>query len=133
MEEELKECSDFKKFYSENREFISDKTLSDYLKELIAEKGLTRAEAVKRSQLSEIYAYQIISGVRRPERKKLLALTIAVGLDFDETQVLLKKTGYPELYVKNTFDCIVAYGICKKLSVMEINEILYDWGEETVG
>ena len=131
--EELKECSDFKKFYAGNREFVKDKTLSEYLGALIEEKGLVRSAIIKKSELSEIYAYQIISGVRRPERKKLLALTVGMGLDLEETQRLLKVAGYPELYVKNTFDCIVMYGICRKMSVMEINEMLYDYGADTIG
>ena len=131
--EELKECSDFKKFYSENRENISDTALSEYLGKLMAEKGLTKSAVIKASELSEIYAYQIFSGVRRPERKKLLALTVGMGLDLEETQRLLQVAGYPELYVKNTFDCIVMFGICKKMNVMSINELLYDYGAETIG
>ncbi len=131
--EELKECSDFKRFYAENKEYVSDKTLSQCLNELLEKKGLVRADVIKKSQLSEIYAYQIISGVRRPERKKLLALTVGMGLDLEETQRLLKVAGYPELYVKNTFDCIVMFGICKGKSVMEVNEMLYDYGVETIG
>ena len=133
MVEELKECSDFKRFYSENKQYVCDKTLSEYLSDLFDEKHLKKAEVIKRSELSEIYAYQIISGVRRPERKKLLALIAAMGLDLEEAQRLLKVAGYPELYIKNTFDSIVMYGICKKLSVMDINEMLYDYGEETIG
>jgi len=31
------------------------------------------------------------------------------------------------------FDSIIIYGICKGLSVVEINEILYDYGLETLG
>ena len=133
MEEELKSCSDFKKFYSENRENFTDKALPEYLSELIEERGITRAEAIKRSELSEIYAYQIFSGVRRPSRNKLLALTVGIGLDFDRTQRLLLAAGYPELYVKNGFDCVVAYGICKGFSVMQINDLLWECGEETLG
>ncbi|MBR0303905.1 MAG: helix-turn-helix domain-containing protein [Clostridia bacterium] len=133
MEEELKNCSDFKRFYAENRDLIKDRDLSEALRELIEQIGLSRAEVVRRSELSEVYAYQIISGVRHPERRKLLALLIGMGLDFDRTQRLLKTTGYPELYVKNTFDLVVAFGICKGKSVMEINEMLWDLGEETLG
>ena len=133
--EELKECSDFRSFYGNLKKEgnVSDRSLSDCLSELFEAKGLSRAEVIKKSEMSEIYAYQIISGIKRPERKKLLALTVGMELGLEETQRLLTVSGYPELYVKNTFDCIVMYGICKKKTVMDINEMLYDYGEPTIG
>ena len=54
-------------------------------------------------------------------------------LSFDEAQDVLKKTGYPTLYAKNPFDCVIIYGLCKKMSVVEINEILFENGLETLG
>lgn len=88
---------------------------------------------IRRSELSEIYAYQIFSGVRVPERKKLLCLAIGMGLTLEELQNLLKCAGYAQLYVKKPFDCIVIYGVCNKLSVAQVNGILYDYGQETLG
>ena len=38
------------------------------------EYGMKKADAIRRSELSEDYAYQIFSGLRVPERKKLLSL-----------------------------------------------------------
>lgn len=54
-------------------------------------------------------------------------------LTAEEVQVLLKQAGYPPLYVKKKFDSIVTYGLCKKMSVSQINELLFDYGEETLG
>ena len=130
---ELKECSDFKRFYKENESNIPDTKLSDYLQELINKKGLKKSDIIKKSEMSEVYAYQIISGLRVPERNKLLCLAIGMELDLDETQELLKSTGYPQLYVKNTYDCFIIYALCRHLSVMELNEMLYDYGEDTLG
>ena len=83
--------------------------------------------------MSEVYAYQIFSGQKTPERNKLLCLAIGMSLPIDEVQTLLKCAGYAPLYVKIPFDSIVLYGICKKKSVVEINEILYEYGLETLG
>ena len=133
MLQELKNCSDFKRFYKENEYDIKDTTVSEYLKKLIEEKGLKRSEIIKKAEMSEVYAYQIISGVRIPEREKLLCLAFGMGLDLEETQKLLKSTGYSQLYVRIPFDCIVIYGICNHLGVVEINELLYEYGEDTLG
>ncbi len=131
--EELKNCDDFKKFCEMHNASIERKNLSDYLTELIEKKGIKKSEAIRASELNGIYAYQIFSGVRIPERKKLLSITIGMGLSLEETQQLLKVSGYAPLYVKNEFDCTIIYGICKSLSIIDINSILYENNLETLG
>lgn len=131
--EELGLCPDFKTFYDENKNYMIDKPLSKMLSELLEKKQLKKSAVIRASEMSEIYAYQIFSGARVPERKKLLCLTIAMGLDLDDTQTLLKCAGYTPLYVKIPFDSVVIYGICNKMSVVEINELLYEYEIETLG
>lgn len=131
--EELGLSPDFKSFYNENKDYMVSDSLSGLLGKLITEKGLKKSEVIKKSELSEIYAYQIFSGVRVPERKKLLSLAIGMSLNIEEVQTLLKSAGYSPLYVKLPFDSIILYGICNKLSVVEINELLFDYGFETLG
>ena len=131
--EELGLCADFKSFYDENRDYMVKKSLSELLNELAAKSGLKKSQIIKNSELSEVYAYQIFSGLRIPERKKLLLLCIGMSLNLDDTQSLLKCAGYSPLYVKIPFDSVVIYGICKKLSVIEINRILFEYDLETLG
>lgn len=131
--EELGLCDDFKSFYNENKEYMVDSLLCDMLSQKLDEKGLKKSEVIRRSEISEVYAYQIFSGLRVPERSKLLCLTLAMGLDLDETQHMLKCAGYSPLYVKLPFDSVIIYGICKRLSVIEINELLYEYQLETLG
>ncbi len=133
MLRELEGCFDFGRFYSENEEAFSDMSLSEHLQSLLNKHGIKKADAIRRSELSEIYAYQIFSGVRVPERKKLLALCIGMRLSFDEIQQLLRVCGYATLYVRNEYDCILTYGIYKSMSVIEINELLFDYGFDTLG
>lgn len=131
--EELHLNEDFNTFYNENKEYIAEKPLSELLDELIKEKNLHKSEIIKNSGLSEVYSYQIFSGLRLPDRKKLLALAIGMGLNFDETQTLLKSAGYPPLYIKLPFDSVVIYGFFKNLSIPEINELLFNYGFKTLG
>ena len=131
--EELGICSDFNTFYNENKDYMVSDTLSSLLEKLLTEKGLKKSHVIRNSELAEIYAYQIFSGVRIPERKKLLSLAVGMSLNLDEVQRLLKCAGYSPLYIKLPFDSIIIYGICKKLSVMEINNLLYDYELETLG
>ncbi len=131
--EELGLCDDFKTFYNENKDYMVKENLAQLLNSLIAKNNLKKSQIIREAEMSEVYAYQIFSGLRIPERKKLLCLAVAMKLSLDEVQALLKSAGYSTLYVKLPFDSIVLYGVCKKLSVVEINELLYEYGLETLG
>lgn len=131
--EELNLCSDFKQFYDENKNYMVNEDLPMLLEGLLNKHNLKKSQIIRASEMSEVYAYQIFSGKRVPDRKKLLCIALAMELTLDEVQSLLKCAGYSTLYVKIPFDSIVIYGICKKLTVMEINSILYDYDLETLG
>lgn len=133
MLKELAECESFTAFYSENTESLAKQELSELLRELVEKHDIKRSDAIRRAQLNDSYAYQIFSGRRIPERNKLLALAVGMELQLDEVQRLLRSGGYATLYAKNEFDCIVIFGICKKLTVADINDILYDHGFDTLG
>ena len=129
---ELGLSQDFHTFYSENKEYMVSADLAQLLEELLERKGLKKSHVIKSSELSEIYGYQIFSGVRVPERKKLLCLAIGMGLNIDEVQQLLRCAGYARLYVKKPFDSVVLYGLCNGMAVVEINELLYKYDLETL-
>ncbi|MBP3436027.1 MAG: helix-turn-helix domain-containing protein [Clostridia bacterium] len=133
MLKELEQCEEFHAFHQTNESQLVDRSIADYVNELIAAKGLKKAEVIRRSGLSEPYGYQIFSGYRVPERPKLLSLAIGMQLDLHEVQTLLKHAGYAALYAKNEFDCVVIFGICKKLSVLDINALLYEYGLNVLG
>ena len=128
---ELGLCEDFHTFYNENKEHMISIDLAQMLAEILQSKGLKKSHVIKNAELSEIYGYQIFSGVRVPERNKLLCLAISMKLNIDEVQQLLKCAGYPQLYVKKPFDSVVLYGFSKGMSVIEINELLYKYDLET--
>lgn len=130
--EELRNCGDFRRFYEENAENLPERKLSECLDALLKKHTIKKADAIRRSELSEVYAYQIFSGLRVPERKKLLSLAAGMQLSLEEIQTLLKQTGYAPLYVKNPFDCVMIFGICKGMTVAQINGLLYDYGMETL-
>ena len=130
---ELGLCPDFQTFYNENKDYMISAALAQLLDALLKDRGLKKSQVIKNAELSEVYGYQIFSGLRMPERKKLLCLAVSMSLNIDEAQQLLKCAGYSPLYVKIPFDSAVLYGLCKGLSVVEINELLYKYDLETLG
>ena len=132
--EELNTFSSFKDFFNENKSDLGATLISDYLETLITRKGLSKSKIIEKAEMSEVYAYQIISGIKKnPKREKIICLAFGMGLTLEETQEMLKKTGYAPLYAKNEFDVVIMYGICKKMSIIEVNNLLFEYGQETLG
>lgn len=130
---ELGLCPNFQTFYDENKDYMLSESLSQLLNRLLEDNGMKKSQVIRAAELSEVYGYQIFSGVRVPERKKLLCLAVGMELNIEQTQQLLKCAGYPQLYVKLPFDSVILYGLCKGLRVLQINELLYRYGLETLG
>ncbi|MBQ7974074.1 MAG: helix-turn-helix domain-containing protein [Clostridia bacterium] len=131
--EQLQLSPDFQSFYQENKDYMVDKSLAELLEQLLKQSGISKSAAIKNAEMSETYGYHIFSGKRIPERGKVLALAIGMELNLEQVQQLLKAAGYSHLYVRRPFDSIVLYGICKKMTVAQINELLYDYGFDTLG
>lgn len=130
---ELSETNNITDYISNNEINFADFSLAEYLKKLLDEKQLTKAEVIRKSELSEIYAYQIFSGLKSPTHNKVLCLAFGMGLTVPETQQLLKSCNIPFLYAKHKRDSIIIFALNKGLSVVEANELLYDIGEDTLG
>ncbi|MGN1479725.1 MAG: hypothetical protein ACI4XH_08160 [Acutalibacteraceae bacterium] len=133
MLKELENCSDFKEFLNANQDNIAKTELHENLEALLKKYNIKKSQAVKASELNEIYAYQIFAGSRMPDRSKLLCIAIGMALPLDEVQLLLRRSGYAPLYVKDPFDCIIAFGIHKGYNLIKINGMLYEYGFNTLG
>ena len=94
--------------------------LNEYLEKLLAEKNLSKQEVIIRSGLNREYAYHIFAGIKKnPSRQKLLALAIALELNLDEVQYLLRYARQGVLYPRNQWDAVIISAIEQKLSVMQ--------------
>ena len=133
MLSELEKCSNFRDFLNSNKDNITQTDLRNNLEALLKKYGIKKSEAVKASELNEIYAYQIFAGSRKPDRSKLLCIAVGMGLPLEETQRLLRSSGYAPLYVKIPYDSIVAFGIYKDYNLIKINGMLYEYGFDTLG
>ena len=57
---------------------INEPSLSQYLQQLLKEKGLVRVDVVHAAGLNETFGYQIFMGQRNASRDKLLQLAFAL-------------------------------------------------------
>jgi DNA-binding phage protein len=89
----------------------------------------SKNELIRESGLDRTYAYHILNGSRKPSRDKIVALSLAAGLDLTETQRGLELTHEGILYAKNRRDAVLIYAVKNQLSVMAANELLAQFGE----
>ena len=112
---------------------IAHRTLAEYLNQLLAEKGLKRAQVVREAGLNETFGYQIFKGQRGAGRDKVLCLSLAMGCDLVETRRLLKAAGVNELYCKDRRDAIIIFCIDRGFTLQQVDDELYRFGEKTLG
>lgn len=129
LEQKLAVCAQVEQYLDENADQMLDCSVSEYLAQLLNERGLKRTDVINASGLNDIYAHQIFSGKRTPSRDKLLCLCFGMKLSTEETQELLKRCGYPTLYAKKRRDSVILYALFHKMPLMQCNEELYNIGE----
>lgn len=128
--EELLAAPDPRTFVEKHR--IGSRSLSDYLQQLLDEKGLVRAEVIRAAGLNETFGYQIFMGQRKASRNKVLQLVFAMGLTLKEAERLLQAAGVNPLYCKNRRDAIIIFCLDHGYSLQKTDEELYRFGEETI-
>lgn len=127
----LKKSSNISDFVEKaSSELIAIEPLHQYLNTLLDEKKIKKSEVIKRSGLDRGYVYDIFAGKKLPSRDKVLAICFAMELSEEEVQRLLKYTGYPMLYARVERESIILFALQHKLSLTDVNELLYEMNHE---
>ncbi len=128
LHKQIKGADSFSEFWERHKKQIVHQPLSEYLSELLDEKGLKRADVVARTGLDKAYVYQIFAGKKHPSRDKLI--TIAFGMKFseEETQQVLHLSGHRELWPKDERDALLLFAIQRGMSLEEVHTELERYG-----
>lgn len=108
-------------YVSDNEDEFITEPLSRYIGKMIEEKNMTNAEVIARSGIQVNYAYQILSGQKKPSRDKVIALCFGMRLSVDETQTLLKYGGYARLYPRNKRDSVIIFALQNRDGIIDCN------------
>lgn len=131
LQSELKNAEKLEDFISVNATVMKEKTVSDFLLEMLIRYDAEKSEVVSRAGLSGTYAYQIFDGRKAAGREKLIQLAFGFPLTLEETQRLLKCGGFSELYVKNKREAYVMFALEKGYDIEKLNDLLFGCGEKT--
>lgn len=111
---------------------MADRSLSEYLKEMLDVHGLKRADVVRASGINATVVYDIFAGKSNPGRDHAIMLAFGLQCDIAQTQRLLRMAGVSELWCKIRRDAIILWSIKQGSSRAEADDELYRFGEKTL-
>lgn len=126
----LLESTSLDEYLSESE--VADRSLSEYLKEMLDVHGLKRADVVRASGINATVVYDIFAGKSNPGRDHAIMLAFGLQCDIAQTQRLLRMAGVSELWCKIRRDAIILWSIKQGSSRAETDDELYRFGEKTL-
>ncbi|MGN0597131.1 MAG: XRE family transcriptional regulator [Ruminiclostridium sp.] len=128
--ESIKTKKEILDYINQNKDELIRESLSQYLNRLLAETGKKRSEIVAAGDLPKGYTYELFSGEKtNPSRDMLIKICFGFGLDLEQTQTFLKRTGAGVLYPRNKRDSVIIFAIENKLGIVRCNMLLEENGE----
>ena len=130
-DENFRKLNDAKKYDDAELDGMIDREFSAALDRMMTEKGISTTELVKRTSLSKAYINKLRSPSRKDDKPSRAAvIDLALGLDasLEETDLLLKRARYQELYTRDKAESVIIFGMLKKMSGSEIRALLAEKG-----
>lgn len=128
----IKNVNSIENFINENKSEYFNLSVDEYLMVLLKNKNLKISNIAVESCLGS-YVYKIFNGTRKANRDVYIAIGIAMKLDYNEIQLLLRLAKYFMLDPRDARDSIFIYAVTKGLSVMDVNDILFNCKKEILG
>lgn len=140
IDEDVKVCEmpDFLKHRRKISEYDLEqqleKSFSEELLFIIEKRNLKTSDVYRKANIDRKHFSKIKNNPDyRPSKITAIAFALAFELDLDETDDFIGKDGY-KLTHSSRFDIIIEYCIENKIyDVLEVNDILYDFGENLIG
>ena len=125
---EIKTTDRIESFISENTEEIQELSLSEYLRELLQKYDLEKSDVFKRAGMADTnYGYELFrNDEKKASRDKLIRICIGFPLSVEEAQKVLRYGKVRPLYPRDERDAYILFGLNKKYTLDELNDLLYE-------
>jgi len=124
MLSKLKAAREIGSFVAENEKAFYSGTIREHFDMLFEKYGVSKAEAIERSNIERGYAYQILRGAKDAKRDKYIRLAIGIGLNLEDTQRLLTVARHGILYSKILRDAVIIFGINNHFDIVRLEWLL---------
>lgn len=111
---------------------IDERSFSAWIGDELARRGMKKNLVVRRSRLNQTFAYQIMAGMRKPSRDKLIQLCFGMRLKAGEASELLERGGVSALRPYDRRDVIIAFCLTRGLDLSVCDDLLWSMDEQTV-
>ena len=108
------------------------RSLTDYLRELLRDRRINRADVARASGVNTTFVYDIFGGKSMPGRDTAIMLAFGLGCNVQETQRLLRLAGVSELWPKRRRDAIILWCVKQGMTRAACDDELYRLGERTL-
>ena len=132
LQQELMSTNNLDRFLTENDASFRDVPLQEAIQRIFDEKGMSKAQLAKQSDISEVYLHQLFSGRRFPSRSRLLCLCFGLGATVDEAQSLLQQARHAPLYSRDRRDAIIIFALSHHMTLFEVNDKLFTENLDTL-
>ncbi len=130
LENELRSAKSADEYLIRNSDYLLRQGISDALNEALYRADMTVQKVIDRCGLTRSHVYHIFNGKRMPSRDKLIAIAFGLGLNDNETNSLLKKCRFAQLYPKDARDSVIMFNLAHNKSIIEANIDLETQGFE---
>jgi len=116
--------------YEEIQELIKQASFAGVIGELMAVHDMTVDMVAGAAEIDPATIYRFMKQERKPSRNALLRIALAMELNMEETQRLLKSGNCSTLSGTRNRDLVIMEGIVHKKDFVEVNEALTKHGFE---
>ncbi|WP_077318179.1 hypothetical protein [Virgibacillus proomii] len=105
-------------------------TLGEYVESLLNERNKSFSVDLEKFDVDRFYKNKVIKNKINPSKQKLLCFAVALRLNIEETDDLLRWAGLTLAEENSVFDNIIGYFIEKEIyDPIEIDQYLVEFGE----
>jgi hypothetical protein len=130
MLNQLKNTSGLDDFITENKKGFYNSSICEHFEMLFDKYGISKSDAIKRSNIESGYAYQILRGIKNAKRDKYIRLAVGIGLNLEDTQRLLTIARQGILYPKVLRDALIIFAINNRLGIVNLELLMEEKGVE---
>lgn len=105
-------------------------TFGDRLSQLCIKYQIKPSKLQLEVAISKTMFYDVMNGTRKPSKETVIKIALVMKITEEELNELLKLAGHKELYPKKKEDAIIIFGLKNKKDIVEIDELLKEYGSK---